>query len=311
MPWGVDEFRAVTDVARERGVRVHLDGARLFNACAATGAKATDYTGNVDTVMFCLSKGLGRADRLDGVRDEGLHPRGEADAHPDRRRVAPGRHHGGRGTDRAARRPGPAARGPREREAPGRGHRGGDARRDRPGDGADEHPVPGHAARRHQRPGGARPPARRRRPVERAGHEGPPGDQPGRRARRTSRTRSRCGARSPRTRGRAAGEHVRHQVPARGRGARPSGTAPGQDVADPALRRRAAVRRGEVGLPGDRPGREPVHTVVRGAESARPADRPRGHALRDRAGRRSTTTGRASRSASWRRRRSRSPRPHG
>ena len=27
--------------------------------CAATGAKATDYTGNVDTVMFCLSKGLG------------------------------------------------------------------------------------------------------------------------------------------------------------------------------------------------------------------------------------------------------------
>src|SRR5262249_56498168 len=32
---------------------------RLFNACAATGAKPTDYTSNVDTVMFCLSKGLG------------------------------------------------------------------------------------------------------------------------------------------------------------------------------------------------------------------------------------------------------------
>jgi threonine aldolase len=59
VPWGVDEFRAVTGLARERGVSVHLDGARLFNACAATGATAADYTSNVDTVMFCLSKGLG------------------------------------------------------------------------------------------------------------------------------------------------------------------------------------------------------------------------------------------------------------
>jgi threonine aldolase len=59
VPWGVDDFRDVTEVARERGVGIHLDGARLFNACAATGATAADYTRNVDTVMFCLSKGLG------------------------------------------------------------------------------------------------------------------------------------------------------------------------------------------------------------------------------------------------------------
>jgi threonine aldolase len=58
-PWPVEELRAVTAVARDRGVRVHMDGARLFNACAATGAHVTDYTSNVDTVMFCLSKGLG------------------------------------------------------------------------------------------------------------------------------------------------------------------------------------------------------------------------------------------------------------
>src|SRR5204863_5779009 len=88
--------------------------------------------------------------------------------------------HGGRGTDRAARRPGPAAGGSREREPPGRGHRGGDARGDRPGEGADEHPLPGHAARWDRWVGGPRPAPRRRRPVERIGHEGPSGDQPGR-----------------------------------------------------------------------------------------------------------------------------------
>jgi threonine aldolase len=58
-PWPVEEFREVAAVAGEHGVPVHLDGARLFNACAATGAPATEYTSNVNTVMFCLSKGLG------------------------------------------------------------------------------------------------------------------------------------------------------------------------------------------------------------------------------------------------------------
>ena len=59
LPWPVEEFREVAAVAREHGVPVHLDGARLFNACAATGAPATEYTSNVNTVMLCLSKGLG------------------------------------------------------------------------------------------------------------------------------------------------------------------------------------------------------------------------------------------------------------
>ena len=46
-------------VAREKGLRVHLDGARLFNAVAATGVSAAEYAQPFDTVSFCLSKGLG------------------------------------------------------------------------------------------------------------------------------------------------------------------------------------------------------------------------------------------------------------
>ncbi len=39
--------------------RVHMDGARVFNAAAATGVPVRDIVAPVDTVMFCLSKGLG------------------------------------------------------------------------------------------------------------------------------------------------------------------------------------------------------------------------------------------------------------
>lgn len=49
----------MASVARERGVPVHLDGARLWHAPAATGRPITEFTEQVDTVMVCLSKGLG------------------------------------------------------------------------------------------------------------------------------------------------------------------------------------------------------------------------------------------------------------
>ena len=55
----VDELRAVRKVADEAGVPVHLDGARIWNAVAAAGADVTEWTSQVDTMMFCLSKGLG------------------------------------------------------------------------------------------------------------------------------------------------------------------------------------------------------------------------------------------------------------
>ena len=44
--------------AHERGLFVHLDGARIFNAAAAQGIDAKEITGPVDSVTFCLSKGL-------------------------------------------------------------------------------------------------------------------------------------------------------------------------------------------------------------------------------------------------------------
>jgi threonine aldolase len=45
--------------AREAGLPVHLDGARVFNAAAALGIGVAKLTSGFDTVMFCLSKGLG------------------------------------------------------------------------------------------------------------------------------------------------------------------------------------------------------------------------------------------------------------
>ncbi|MBI4365048.1 MAG: aminotransferase class I/II-fold pyridoxal phosphate-dependent enzyme [Candidatus Latescibacteria bacterium] len=55
----LEQLRAVAAAAKERRVPVHLDGARLWNASAATGVPAADYAVNGDSVMVCYSKGLG------------------------------------------------------------------------------------------------------------------------------------------------------------------------------------------------------------------------------------------------------------
>lgn len=47
------------EVARRLDLPVHLDGARIFNAAEALGVSVADLTAGFDTVMFCLSKGLG------------------------------------------------------------------------------------------------------------------------------------------------------------------------------------------------------------------------------------------------------------
>jgi threonine aldolase len=66
------------DVARERGARVHLDGARLWNAAAASGVSLEAWGKTADTIMVCLSKGLcapvgsllvGDADLIGRARD--------------------------------------------------------------------------------------------------------------------------------------------------------------------------------------------------------------------------------------------------
>jgi threonine aldolase len=52
-------LQRVTEAARALGLRMHMDGARLFNAEAATGIPASRWAEPFDTVSFCLSKGLG------------------------------------------------------------------------------------------------------------------------------------------------------------------------------------------------------------------------------------------------------------
>ncbi|MFC4248565.1 threonine aldolase family protein [Natribaculum luteum] len=53
------EIAAAAEAAHDHGVPVHLDGARVFNAAVALDVPVTDITEPVDSVMFCLSKGLG------------------------------------------------------------------------------------------------------------------------------------------------------------------------------------------------------------------------------------------------------------
>jgi threonine aldolase len=53
-----DYLAAAHTIAREAGVPLHLDGARIFNAAVALGLPAHELTRHVDTVQFCLSKGL-------------------------------------------------------------------------------------------------------------------------------------------------------------------------------------------------------------------------------------------------------------
>mgnify|MGYP000700969992 CR=1 FL=1 len=52
-------IQAIAQVCRDNDLRLHLDGARFWNACVATGISAADYAAPFDTVSVCFSKGLG------------------------------------------------------------------------------------------------------------------------------------------------------------------------------------------------------------------------------------------------------------
>jgi threonine aldolase len=61
--WGgavvpLENFKAIRKIADENALKVHLDGARIFNASHASGVPVKEYAKCVDSVMFCLSKGL-------------------------------------------------------------------------------------------------------------------------------------------------------------------------------------------------------------------------------------------------------------
>jgi threonine aldolase len=56
--WPLKDLRAAFDAAKAHGLRVHLDGARIFNASVASGVDVADIAACADTVTFCISKGL-------------------------------------------------------------------------------------------------------------------------------------------------------------------------------------------------------------------------------------------------------------
>ncbi|WP_250482182.1 GntG family PLP-dependent aldolase [Caballeronia sp. GACF5] len=57
--WPIEQLEAVCAVARARGLALHLDGARLWHASAATGIPEKEYARHFDSVSVCFSKGLG------------------------------------------------------------------------------------------------------------------------------------------------------------------------------------------------------------------------------------------------------------
>jgi threonine aldolase len=57
--WPLDQIQGVLEVARENGLRAHMDGARLLNAAVASGISASDYAGGFDSAWLDFTKGLG------------------------------------------------------------------------------------------------------------------------------------------------------------------------------------------------------------------------------------------------------------
>lgn len=55
----IEQVAAIADWVRSRGLALHLDGARLWNAVVASGVSAKEWAGHFDSVSVCFSKGLG------------------------------------------------------------------------------------------------------------------------------------------------------------------------------------------------------------------------------------------------------------
>jgi threonine aldolase len=55
----VENIKAVSEFAVKNGIKVHIDGARIFNASVETGISVKEYAGHADSISFCFSKGLG------------------------------------------------------------------------------------------------------------------------------------------------------------------------------------------------------------------------------------------------------------
>ncbi len=55
----LEKMKAIRDIATNYGLKLHMDGARLFNACVASDVPPEEYARQVDSLSFCFSKGLG------------------------------------------------------------------------------------------------------------------------------------------------------------------------------------------------------------------------------------------------------------
>ncbi len=58
VPLTASYTRSVSQIAHENGLRLHIDGARIFNAAVALGVEASELAEPADSITFCLSKGL-------------------------------------------------------------------------------------------------------------------------------------------------------------------------------------------------------------------------------------------------------------
>lgn len=72
-----DDVKQICHWAHENGLKTHLDGARLFNAVAASGISAKEWSSHFDTVSICFSKGLGApvGSALCGTKDQMYYAR--------------------------------------------------------------------------------------------------------------------------------------------------------------------------------------------------------------------------------------------
>jgi len=57
--WKIEEIKRIKEVCKKNKLKLHLDGARLFNALAETGEDPREYGQLFDSISICLSKGLG------------------------------------------------------------------------------------------------------------------------------------------------------------------------------------------------------------------------------------------------------------
>ncbi|MEO6979485.1 MAG: aminotransferase class I/II-fold pyridoxal phosphate-dependent enzyme, partial [Mucilaginibacter sp.] len=57
--YALEQIKPIAELCKSKGLKLHLDGARIFNALAHTGDKAIDYGKYFDGISVCLSKGLG------------------------------------------------------------------------------------------------------------------------------------------------------------------------------------------------------------------------------------------------------------